>query len=57
LPDNFDQWDLADHNGTTVAHIAAAYGHLPDDFSQWDLVNNNGVTVAELAKSFDEYCN
>jgi len=28
LPADFDQWDLADEDGQTVAHVAAAWGHL-----------------------------
>jgi hypothetical protein len=40
---------LADHNGRTVAHVAAVYGHLPKDFDQWGLADNNGWTVAHEA--------
>lgn len=39
LPVDFDQWDLTDHNGWPVAHIAYAAGHLPADFDRWDLIN------------------
>jgi hypothetical protein len=46
LPADFDQWDLADADGMTVAQVAAMYGHLPADFDQWGLANGNGWTVA-----------
>jgi len=49
LPADFDQWDLANRSGRTVAHSAAFCGHLPADFDQWDLADNNGVTVAHTA--------
>ena len=39
LPADFDRWDLKDHNGWPVAHIAYAAGHLPADFDRWDLIN------------------
>lgn len=32
LPDNFNQWNLTDYNGITVADVARMYGHLSKDF-------------------------
>ena len=49
LPWNFDQWDLADENGWSVAHEAAAFSNLPKDFNQWDLISKKGWTVAQIA--------
>lgn len=53
LPPGFDQWDLADEDGWTVAHEAAQYGHLPPGFDQWGLANKDGWTVAHVAALFD----
>ena len=52
LPEDFDQWDLADKNGDTVAHLAAGLGLLPENFDQWGLVNMDGVTVRDV---YDEW--
>jgi hypothetical protein len=53
LPVDFNQWDLADSDGWTVAHEAADCEHLPVnipvDFAYWGLVDHNGQTVAQLA--------
>jgi hypothetical protein len=49
LPVGFNQWNLTNEHGWSVAHVAAYCGHLPDDFNQWDLVDNNGTTVAHVA--------
>ncbi|MHB8355059.1 MAG: hypothetical protein ACYDCF_11575, partial [Burkholderiales bacterium] len=49
LPVDFKQWDMAEKDGWTVAHIAAEYGHLPADFKQWAMTNNRGWTVAHVA--------
>jgi hypothetical protein len=49
LPDGFDQWELADEDGTTVAHVVARYGRLPVGFDGWELADNNGTTVAHVA--------
>jgi hypothetical protein len=48
-PTGFKQWGLADSSGWTVAHCAAAYGHLPADFDQWELADERGRTVAHHA--------
>jgi hypothetical protein len=48
LPESFDQWDLADKNGSTVAHLAAELGLLPENFDQWDLADNDGETVRDV---------
>jgi hypothetical protein len=45
LPIDFNQWDLANWNGWTVAHVVVEHGHLPADFSQWGLIDNNGLSV------------
>ena len=50
LPPDFDQWDLADEGGMTVAHTAAKSGHLPPDFDRWDLADKRGQTVREVAE-------
>lgn len=49
LPDDFDQWDLADPEGWTVAHEAVSHGTLPRNFNRWDLTACNGETVANIA--------
>ena len=48
LPNNFNQWNLSDRDGWTVAHVAALLGHLPPSFNQWNLADKNGVTVGDL---------
>lgn len=50
----FDDWDLSDDYGVTIAHIAAAHGRLPHDFNEWDLEDANGWTVAHEAAA---HCN
>jgi hypothetical protein len=37
LPADFSQWGLVDHNGRTIAHVAAFLGCLPNGFDQWEL--------------------
>jgi hypothetical protein len=46
LPDNYEQWDIADWDGETVAHTAAAFARLPDHYNQWWLKNKESWTVA-----------
>jgi hypothetical protein len=46
---DFDQWDLANEAGWTIAHTAAKFGYLPADFSQWSMADNKGFTVAHHA--------
>jgi hypothetical protein len=48
LPIGFNQWDLADENGWTVAEGS----YLPADFDRWELANNKGWTVAHAAASW-----
>jgi hypothetical protein len=48
LPPGFDDWELADDSGWTVAHAAALHGALPPGFDKWDLVDKNGVSVREV---------
>jgi hypothetical protein len=55
LPADFDQWELANEYGWTVAHVAAQWGYLPvlgpETFSRWDLADGYGSTVAhEVAR-------
>lgn len=52
LPENFDQWHLADETGWTIAHVAAAHGCLPVDFNQWELADDSLTTVAHVAAEF-----
>lgn len=49
IPSFFDKWYLADKDGWTVAHEAAAYGNLPEGFQDWELADNDGITVAYVA--------
>ena len=51
LPEDFDQWDICDENGWSVAHIyTATYGQLPEGFNQWDLTTSvDDITVAHVA--------
>ena len=51
LPADFDQWELADADGWTVAHAAARFGRLPADFDQWELADASGWTVAQVAQA------
>lgn len=53
LPTDFDQWDLADKYGHTVAHVAAKHGNLPTDFNQWNLKNNHNWTVRDIKNMRD----
>lgn len=50
LPPDFNQWDLADKNGWTVAHVVAEHGILPPDFNQWSLKGKDGRTVADIIR-------
>jgi hypothetical protein len=49
LPDDFNDWDLANKEGWTVAHAAASEGWLPKGFNQWELADCDGWTVAHEA--------
>jgi hypothetical protein len=62
LPKDFNTWEMADENGTTIAHMAARFGHLPSDFNQWELADKDGWTVAHatamhenLPETFDKW--
>jgi hypothetical protein len=62
FPSDFDQWDLANKRGYTVAHTAAMMNSLPADFNQWALADENGWPVAHeaalyrhLPKDFDQW--
>ena len=48
LPKDFNQWELADKDGWTVAHEVAAHGYLPNDFQLWDLTDKEGRTVRKV---------
>ena len=51
LPTDFDQWQIADKEGWTIAHEAAYFDHLPLDFDQWDLMDDHfGLTVSEVVQ-------
>jgi hypothetical protein len=52
LPVNFNQWELADKYGWSVAHAATENGSLPESFDQWELANVFGLTVAHYAASY-----
>lgn len=43
LPEDFDQWDIRDRYGRTVAHEAALAGTLPAFFDQWEMVGPTPV--------------
>jgi hypothetical protein len=52
LPEGFDQWDLRDANGWTVAHVIAQYQRVLfaigwEKFGVWELADNNGWTVRQ----------
>jgi hypothetical protein len=49
LPEDFEEWELLDEYGDTVAHVAAKSGALPEGFNRWDLMNHEGETVAHVA--------
>ena len=49
LPDDFDQWELADPAGWSIAHAAAEAGTLPHGFDKWALATCSGWTVAHVA--------
>lgn len=48
FPSDFNQWEIKNVMGWTVAHEAALYGNLPPDFNQWELKDNEGTTVLEV---------
>lgn len=51
LPKEFDQWNLKDNSGRTVAHSLAEYlkddQSFPPNFHQWGLLNRYNRTVFE----------
>ncbi|NCC04458.1 MAG: ankyrin repeat domain-containing protein [Proteobacteria bacterium] len=49
LAQDFDQWDLKNPDGWSVAHEAARTGHLPPDFTRWEILDADGWTVAHEA--------
>ena len=53
LPADFDQWDLCDENGWSVAHeIADSNRSLPPNFNQWSIADKKGCTVAHVAAMY-----
>jgi len=51
LPEGFNQWDLSDEEGFTVAHAAAIGGNnLPEGFNQWGMRDSEGFTVADVVR-------
>ena len=48
LPPEFDQWDLSNESGWSVAHVAASEDHLPTDFDRWGIANVAGCAVAHV---------
>ena len=50
LPDDFNEWGMADESGWTIAHEAALYGHLPDGFEHVEMADRVGETVAQALK-------
>jgi|GEM_PF-1912106 len=58
LPQWFDEWDIADNNGKTVAHNAALVRNLPGDFD-WEryglMRHNDGRTVYHFAGYSKKY--
>lgn len=49
LDQDFDQWDLKNPDGWSVAHEAARTGHLPPGFTRWEIRDTDGWTVAHEA--------
>jgi len=49
LAQGFDQWDLKNPDGWSVAHGAARTGHLPPGFTHWEIRDTDGGTVAHEA--------
>ena len=49
LAEDFDQWDLKNPDGWSVAHEAARTGHLPPGFTRWEIRDTDGWTVAHEA--------
>jgi hypothetical protein len=52
MPEGFDQWDLSDGDGWTVAHEAALQAKLPPDVSPETLAlsDDDGITVADVVQ-------
>jgi hypothetical protein len=48
LPADFTQWEL-EHEGISVAHVAAKFGHLPVVFDKWEIKDKDGFSVAHVA--------
>jgi hypothetical protein len=58
LPKDFNDWDLTDSHGRTIAHKVAGAGHLPKNFGKddpllWALADKQGWTVAHEAALYN----
>lgn len=53
----FNQWDLVDKYGRTLAHFAAIHQSklFGEDFAYWDLKDRTGKTVRELVDMFQQF--
>lgn len=49
LAQDFEQWDLKNPDGWSVAHEAARTGHLPPGFTRWEIRDTDGWTVGHEA--------
>lgn len=49
LPEDFNDWHLADEKGWSVAHIYASLRPMPESFTQWDLSTVKEVSVRDIA--------
>ena len=48
LPPFFNQWELSDETGWTVAHVYATYRDMPIGFLGWEMKNKKGVSVRDV---------
>lgn len=53
LPPDFQDWDICDEDGWTIAHQAAFWGHLPDNSHCLNLKDKQGNTVADIVRLHD----
>ena len=47
FPDGFNQWDLRNNNGWSVAFITAFRNRLPKGFDRWEIKESNNETIFE----------
>lgn len=48
LPEDFNEWAIADEKGWSAAHVYASMRPMPENFNQWDISTVKGVTVRDL---------